>query len=385
MPPLPEVPPPQSSPRFSRKWALSIAFAVLVVTSLAMARLTSPREPGFRWEPISAPPMALIPDSLVGSASGFAVLSGMTPDGVVLWLLEEGDRWEPLPLSGAPSQLAPFGDGLIAYGARTGRVVRSEGGEWRESDPLVFPGELRSRQESGRPSVVGDGEAIVAMTLAAELWWAVPGGDFQRVIAAPEWGPGTERGTRSSCRPPTRNAPDVPPVAVGDDGYLAMVSRDPEELFGLRPVCEPRIWASTDGREWGVTSSFAGGGTYVYDLAWRDGIFVAVGGTGIGEPGAWSSGDGLAWESIEAFGAQRGVDLFSVEGGDAGWLVLGRGQGTSRLVGWTSTDGSCWEPLPGEVGATDGAVSVAGILAIERGTPPSMWLGKPTGAEGVCR
>ena len=131
-------------------------------------------------------------------------------------------------------------------------------------------------------------------------------------------------------------------------------------------------------------TSLAEEAAYVYDLAWRDGVLVAVGGYAIGEPAVWTSEDGVEWVEITPEMAAA-VDLYRVEAGAVGWVVLGRDSLESRPVGWTSIDATCWEPLPPSVGGGEAVVTGDHILLVDRTGLPGMWLATPTGSPGACR
>jgi hypothetical protein len=334
-------------------------------------------------------------DSLVATADGFAVLSGMTTDGVLLWSSRDGVTWRSQPLQDAPSQLATVRDGLMAYGGRLGRMIAPDGDGWIESgENIVFPEEVRSRQGSGRPSLVGGEDGFLAMSLFGDVWWSTDGAEFDKVVADPDWGSGieiTDLGNdtdqipfNSECRPPTRTSPDVPPLVEADSGFVAMISSNPAEPFGIWPVCEPQIWFSDDGRSWTDSDSTLGDGAYVYNLAWRDGRFTAVGGFGIGEPAAWTSEDGHVWELITTFTTLTGIDLYTVEAGPAAWVILGRDSEEANSIGWISLDGTCWSTLPFEISGLDTAVTSEHFVILDRTSYPETWVGTITGGSGSC-
>src|SRR3970282_588610 len=106
-----------------------------------------------------------------------------------------------------------------------------------------------------------------------------------------------------------------------DSGYLAMTSSNSSEPFGVSPVCEPTIWHSEDGHDWAPSGSPLDRRGVVYDLAWRDGRFVAVGGLDVADPAAWTSTDGLEWESLLPGESWGEVDLVAVEAGRGAGVV----------------------------------------------------------------
>ncbi len=382
-----EIPPPEAAPVEGRRWGLAVTLLALMVGLTVFVSATTPQVPPIEWERHLGPEGSINLDSLVATTDGLAVLSGMTVEGVLLWSSPDGADWRSQPLSGAPSQLATIDDGLIAYGVRGGRLMVPDGEGWSEAgDGIVFPDEVRSRQGSGRPSLVGADEGFVAMSLFGDVWWSENGTGFDRVVSNPDWGPGSEveLAFDSVCRPPTRTSPDVPPMVDNDSGLVAMISSNPGEPFGIWPVCEPRVWFSDDGRSWTDSDATLGEGGYVYNLAWRDGLYTAVGGYGIGLPAVWTSTDGEDWEPIDSFGSLTDIDLYTVEAGPAGWVILGRDSQGSGSVGWTSLDGLCWESVPWYVSGGDTAVTSEHIVILDRTTYPEIWGGAATGGSGSC-
>ncbi|MDP9143166.1 MAG: hypothetical protein M3N43_00435 [Actinomycetota bacterium] len=391
-----EIPPPEAAPAETTWWGLATVLLATIVGLVVFVSITEPRVAPVAWTREMGPTGSINLDSLVATTDGFAVLSGMTTDGVLLWSSTDGATWRSQPLQGAPSQLATVGDGLIAYGVRLGRMIAPDGEGWIESaENIVFPDEVRSRQGSGRPSLVGAEDGLIAMSLFGDVWWSTDGTEFDKVVADPDWGPGVEITALgddtdqlpfdSVCRPPTRTSPDVPPLVETDSGFVAMISSNPAEPFGIWPVCEPQVWLSADGRSWTELDSKLGDGAYVYNLAWRDGRFTAVGGFGIGEPAAWTSEDGHVWELITSLTTLTGVDLYTVEAGPAAWVILGRDSEESDSIGWTSLDGTCWNPLPFEISGADTAITSQHMVILDRTTYPEVWQGAITGGGGSCK
>jgi len=388
-----EIPPPEESPVETRWWGLGLMLLAMIIGLVVFLSVTEPRVPPMEWSREVGPPESVNLDSLVATPDGFAVLSGMTTDGVLLWFSQDGASWRSQTLDGAPSQLAAVGDGLIAYGVSLGRMIHPDGEGWLEStDNIVFPDEVRSRQGSGRPSVVGIDDGFLAMSLFGDVWWSTDGTEFDKVVADPDWGPGVEitdlgndtNQPPSECRPPRRTSPDVPPLVHTGSEFVAMISGNPAEPFGIWPVCQPEVWFSVDGLTWTDSESTLDDGAYVYDMAWRDGRFTAVGGFGIGQPAAWTSTDGLIWEPIASFTTLTDLDLYTVEAGPAAWVILGRNSEESGSVGWTSNDGICWSPLPFEISGGDNAVSAEHIVILDRTIYPELWQGETTGGSGSC-
>lgn len=382
---LVEIPPPEVSPAGPNKWALIVVSLASLAAVVAFALATSPRIPAFEWEERTGP-AAVNLDSLVATADGFAMLSGMTVDGVLVWSSTDGVEWHSQHLRGAPTQLAEVDEGLLAFADIEGHLLEHEGETWVEAESnIVFPDQIRSRQSSGRPSVIGTGSGMLAMSLFGDVWLSRDGADFEEVVSDPDWGPSAEIDlvVNSSCRPPSRTSPDVPPIVATDAGLVALVADNPSEPFGVWPVCDPQVWLSQDGSEWSRAGAMTEATGYVYDFAWRDGRFTAVGGYGIGEPEVWTSTDGMNWETL-AFLDIGGHDLYAVAAGPAAWVILGQADEQSNRVGWTSLDGLCWETLPLEVAGSDVAVSSETVLLLDRTEYPEIQTGSVTGGTGSC-
>ena len=381
-----EIPTAERSPLIARRWLFAAMVLCLIVGLVVIIANTRPTSPSLQWERQMGPTGPVNLDSLVATDDGFALLSGVTADGVLLWSSRDGASWDNLALRGSPSQLATMGSRILAYDVDAGRIVTPEDDTWVEGEEIAFPDEIRSRQSSGRPSLIADESGFVITSILGEVWWSAVGSDFDLVVADPEWGPGqtVEVPFDSVCRPPTRISPDVPPIVRTDTGFAALISSNPAEPFGIWPVCEPQLLTSADGRTWARSGTAWGEGSYVYNVAWRDGLFTAVGGTGIGEPAVWTSSDGEKWGPIDTFEFVSGVDLYTVQAGPAGWVILGRESEGSSPVGWTSSDGLCWTALPAEVNGSGAAVSRGMMMVVDRITYPETWVASTTGSGGTC-
>ena len=380
-----EIPTAERSPLIARRWLFAAMVLGLIVGLVVIIANTRPTSPPLQWERQMGPTGPVNLDSLVATNDGFALLSGVTADGVLLWSSSDGASWENQALRGSPSQLAAMGNRILAYEVDDGRILTIEGDSWVEGEEIEFPDEIRTGQ-SGRPSLITDERGFVITSILGEVWWSADGSEFDLVVADPEWGPGqtVEVPFDSECRPPTRISPDVPPIVETDTGFAALISSNPAEPFGIWPVCEPQLLSSADGRSWARSETQLGEGSYVYNVAWRDGLFIAVGGTGIGEPAVWTSSDGEEWDQSDTFALVSGIDLYTVHAGMAGWVILGReGEGSSP-VGWTSSDGLCWTALPADVNGSGAVVSREMMMVVDRITYPETWVASTTGSRGSC-
>lgn len=378
-----EIPPPEVSSPLRLRWPLALGLIAVLLPVLFL--VTMPRLPAYEWSRQQIPSGGINLDSLVATNDGFAMLSGITSDGVLLWSLLEHGEWISLVLPGAPSQLTSLGDALVAYQIREGWLLERDNSGWSQSSGFEFPAEARSRQDSGRPSIVGNEDGMLVVGLEGDVWWTEDGKQFVTAVADPEWGPGVEQPFHPRCNPPRRSSPDVPPLVATTSGFASLVSSDPTEPFGIWPSCEPEVWISGDGATWESTDSIFTGGAYVYDLDWRDGRFIAVGGIGPGRPMVWTSENGSSWDELSVITGTRGTNLFRVEAGGAGWVVLGRDEMSREPIGWTSVDGDCWEPLPEMVSGGDAAVSRDRLMVLDRSGGPAMWTAEPSGQKGICQ
>jgi hypothetical protein len=376
-------PPPGSHERRGWRWDLALPVVAVVVGVAVIGMITRPDPGGPEWVAHIGPTGPINLDSLTATDSGFAVLSGVTEDGVLLWWSEDGTDWRSTPLDATPIRLAASDDLLAAYDGREALILALIDGSWEVREEVAFPDEMRAGQSAGRPGLVAGPGGFVMTSIVGDVWWWDLEG-FEQVVTNPAWGPGetVEVPFDSSCRPPTRVSPDVPPMAAADIGVVTLVAGNPEEPFGMWPVCEPTAWVSDDGRSWTTTDDKLGEGAYVYNIAWRDGRFVAVGGTGIGEPAVWSSPDGEQWDPFSGFETGSGVDLYTVRAGGAGWAILGQETETSRPVGWVSADATCWTRLPVGVDGDDAAVTETQIMLVQSVTFPETWVTDVAAGQG---
>lgn len=271
----------------------------------------------------------------LGSAHGPVALDGsdllwLGPDGAVARAALPEDVWG----------LAPLGDGLIAYGSAqsygNGQAwqVLWDGDQWVVGDALDVPRFLFG-SESTDVQVAAGSRAVLIVGYDVAL---APDGQHFITVAQP---PG---GSDLTAR-------NIGPLLAIADGFIALVSPGQAQLSS-DPLFEPVPWFSADGVAWQPTGSPSpfGSGSWIRDVAGRDGRFVAVGNTGSmnGPWAAWVSDDGRTWERLLDLDlghdqACTGEQLcpIGVTASDAGWVIS---TGRPQLL-WASVDGRTWEPF----------------------------------------
>lgn len=391
---LPEIEPPDTESTGTepvgarrRPAALIIAAALIAVAGLVVFwDSTANSRSAIVWSFARQPEGVVHVDSLVATTEGFAVLARPNQGGMTLWTSTNGIAWSGRGISGSPNRLVVAGDDLFAF---AGRWVMRLGGDEEDGAEVAridLPLLVRVGYGSGRAGLVVGTSGLVAQAFTGDVLWAAPGGDFEVVVPAPDWGEPTGMPTRDNCDPPTLSSEDVPPIVATPDGFFTLVSVDGADPFGIWPVCEPEVWSSPDGKSWrrlGDGSPF-GDGAYVYDMAWREGRLIAVGGIGFDEAALWVSDDGRSWKREDPLPAPShrpndDFELREVAAGGLGWVVLGEWSHRPGLTGWVSPDGECWKPLPRQVSPRQAAVGDDRIVLAEHGDFPLIWVGRSTG------
>ncbi len=340
------------------------------------------------WTEVTVPQDRLNAESIIATPTGFSLLGGPGPSGGVIWSTTDGTRWMSRTLPRVSSRIVFHHRGLFVVDRRQVGRVGPDG-----DDPtavIELPDSVRIGNGSQRSGLVAAHGGLLAQTVRGDLYWSPDGRTFDLAIEAGDWGADSDvtprpqdvtdvapARVRSVCRPRSRRAPDVPPIVVTSDRILALVPEDDPSV--VWPVCEPVLWGSNDGATWVQltnTSPFPDG-AYVYDVAWRDGRFVAVGGIGFDNAIVWTSVDGAVWERIDALTTGTAVNVAQVESGPIGWIVTGQPRDGSATIGWFSADGVCWESLPDEVASTGVAVGEDHIMLAES-DPARIWMGSPS-------
>ena len=375
---------PRRRRKIPRRW---IVVGVVVVAGLVGYEATVIPRDRLVWEQGSPPGGRLNADSLIRTPTGFSILAGPGPTGGAVWSTVDGSTWLSRPLPRLAFRIVFHPRGLFVVDRR--EVLRVGPDPDDGAERIDLPDSIRLGNGSMRSGLVAVGEGLVAQTVRGDVFWSPDGRRFEKVVEAQVWGSDADvppdpsdvldvapDRVRSSCRPRARRAPDVPAFVATDAMLVAMVPEDDPSV--VWPVCEPVLWTSFDGISWEPMSEQSPfpDGAYVYDLAWREGRFVAVGGIGYSTVMLWSSFDGRSWEPFERFAGDEEIDLTDVEGGPLGWVVVGVPRDGSDRVGWFSEDGECWEPIPEGVPGRGLSVGEDHILTVD-GDPPTIWVGTP--------
>ena len=340
------------------------------------------------WHQVAPPAGVANMESLMVTPDGFSVLSRPGEDGVILWSSENGVDWFSSSFPGAPVRAVVRGDQLIGFRGSSANLLSRTAEGWTATASFDLPEAVRIGYGSGRPGLVADGDGFLTQTVTGDVYWSADGSSFELIIEEPTWGVEIGMPTRQDCEPPATVSLDVPPVLVTPEGFLALVSRQALDPFGVWPVCEPDVWGSADGLRWATITGEPpfGPGAYLYDVDWRAGRLVAVGGVAFDEPAVWVSDDARIWRRIPFSGTEEPFELRRVDAGGLGWVILGELAERPGLVGWVSRDGECWETLPEAVQGRVAAVGNDRIIIADRIGFLDTWLGVVEGGVEVrCR
>ena len=369
--------------------AAGVAAAVIAVAGLLVFfDGTSGTRSTLVWTFARQPEGVVHVDSLVATADGFALLARPVAGAMTLWTSSNGIAWSGRAISGSPNRLLVDGNDLLAFAGRWVMRLGESEDQRPEASRLDLPLLVRVGYGSGRAGLVAGANGLVAQAFTGDVFWAprhlghgTAASDFKRVVAAPMWGEAIGMPADDTCDPPTVSSVDVPPIVATPEGFVTLVSVDGADPFGIWPVCEPEVWSSPDGETWGRLSDGNpfGDGAYVYDMGWRQGRLIAVGGSGTDEGALWLSDDGRFWIRAEPLPADDDFELREVAAGALGWVVLGEWSHRPGLTGWVSPDGDCWKPLPRDVSPRQAAVGNNRIVLAEQGGFPLMWVGLAAG------
>lgn len=192
--------------------------------------------------------------------------------------------------------------------------------------------------------VAGDRGTVIVSGL--DMFYAPRGRSFVRVEDPPqppqlegEWTDGEYLTGCSHGSISIAPSASLGPVLATDDGFAALTPAHPAN-WRKRPLCEPVVWASSDGRTWELLSAETPFGSHavVSDVASHNGRHIAVG-TELGRYAIWLSDDAITWTRVER--PAEMIDPTAVAGSDEGWIIL-----EDEGAGWVSTDGMEWTRVP---------------------------------------
>lgn len=235
--------------------------------------------------------------------------------------------------------LARAGDDVVLYGRDVAVRYAWNGSGWDRSAELEVPGPVLSL-------AFGTADAVATYSSADGVRFAhsSDGVTFEEVD-----GPAGRDVKGDHCGWSYQGwGPRGAQVLATPSGFVAMTATDRMD-WGHNSLCEPLTWTSPDGTSWTLRTpeSRFGAGVVVDRVAEREGRFVAVGHVGDTYDGgawsAWTSGDAITWEPIQA--DLTGIQALSVSSGPLGWIITGAswdGEGVQDLM-WTSPDGLTWD------------------------------------------
>lgn len=372
--------------RLSPPTPVVVALALIGIAIAIIA--TDAPEPSLEWTEGTAPQSRLNARSIVATPTGFSVLGGLRDSGGTVWSTADGVDWDSRTLPHLSRRIVYHHRGLFVIDRGSLTRIGPDG-----DDPIGIidlPEPIRIGRGSGRAGLVAAFDGLLAQVVSGDVFWSPDGRDFDLVIEAGEWGADSDvtprpsdvvdvaaGRVRTNCEARAQIAPDVPPVLVTPTRLLALIpEHDPSVIW---PVCEPILWESPDGSDWAPRSDESPfpEAAYVYDAAWRDGRFIAVGGIGFDDSKVWTSRDGDTWTEIDSIPAQVDADVTRVAAGPAGWIVMAAPRDGSSPIAWYSAGGECWTEVPRESAGSGVAVGDDLIVFVED-DPVRVSVGTPT-------
>jgi sugar lactone lactonase YvrE len=282
-------------------------------------------------KPVDAGPFGEITWQTYDGPAGHSLGDGIaTPHGFVAngdvssMTSPDGVNWVTFKPPLKALNFAVSGDDLYALGDRDVVRLAWTGTTWRAADLLEIDG-LESDQWI-QQMAFGDGGIV--MTTETQILFSTDGHTFAPARQGPD--PALLRGAGNSgeCQPSFGGGgARIGPVVATESGFVALTAGNSGGWDDF-PLCEPVVWTSSDGSTWDLDSAESpfGPTAYVYDMAERDGRFVAVGGQGARFSGAtlWVSEDGVTWNEIPPGHIDGSIVDYpvSIGTGEAGWVVL---------------------------------------------------------------
>jgi hypothetical protein len=250
-------------------------------------------------------------------------------------------------------RLVPAGEDVVLYHGAAVRYAWN-GSFWAQVAELDVPGWVTGLAFGDRDAIATLDSGLFVHSSDGVTFAAVDG-------PVPEKFKGDDCGDTPSDWGP--QGPEAPQVLATRDGFVALTPANRRD-WGHNGLCEPMTWTSADGIVWTLRTpeSPFDGGVVVDFVAEREGRFVAVGHAGeSGDRLAWTSGDAIVWQPIEADLAD--VLELTVSSGPLGWTITGVGASAAgvEVLMWTSPDGVAWDgphTLPKGLGPVDCPLAV---------------------------
>ena len=257
-------------------------------------------------------------------------------------------------IAGEVLAIAADGDRFVAVGRTAeaqGSWISTDGGTW-DSVPVSPPTDVLEGLADLPADYATRGSAMGALVRLDETLYSFGFFNFMDFIRPVAW-----RWTDGEQWEPIVSTSEffqggsVTAVVAGSGTLVAARLGPAISWSGANST----VWAWRQDTSWvqGDLSAADDVQTFITDLAWHDGQYLAIGfvvnpdeAAPVGRPVVWTSADGVSWIEIAAPTDQgRLCALESNAGG--GFIALGVED--DRAVVWTSRDGSDWEgaALPG--------------------------------------
>jgi hypothetical protein len=343
-----------------------------------------------------APAISINPRTVAAFDGGFAAVGATPASTPGVWWTTDGIDWREAALPAMPTGIVGDGKGVISFRGAFGTRLERAGDALAIVAEFELPAFVRLGYDSARPAITVTSRGLAIQSVYGELFFGEPHGGFAQAVERGQWGlaiddpwlAATAPRSRLPCHPRQLASNDYAPLVEAPAGLYAFVSGSPDAPHGLYPGCSPQPWFSESGLGWAPLSPVPvfPEEAHIYDVAYREGVFVAVG--GIGDAGVvWTSADAVEWSALSPGSLTPLGDSFqpiSVAAGPAGWIILAEDTSGDGTLGWVSIDGSCWDPLPDEIGGMHASVGRDRILVAGSAARPELWVGEVRHVAASC-